>query len=541
MGGCADSAAAAPSATVVMASVSASGQLASAFAWTVQVAASPATQMVPVGSSANVQYSITTTKSAQASPGALFHGSVCVRNVGPAATRGLAITDSLRRANSSAVLSTVAVDLSARPSLSPGQAACYPFSIAVPSAVIAPGGRYTNTAQVTIMNLAGRQGVAAGPSPASTGSLPTSSTVVDSSITVNDTNGRSMTFAGGGTQSYTQAIPCTQASGAHTIDGTDTATIASTGQTASAEATVHCGAPTTISTMLSPSTIRAGGSVTDQATISGADPNAAGTITYSVYSDDSCQTAFADATPSGNAVSGAAAPTSAAVSFPTTGTYWWTATYSGDPAANTLGSSSACAAEPLTVSGWQSDALVTYTQNNWTYDPTAAPLLANNFYDVYSVGAVIIGGQFELIFTTPAAVQAFIPATGAPAALTENDTDETSSAAGSFAGNVLALQLDVDFSDAGLLSGTSGLKFGDLTLCNLTTLFGTDDVSSLNGMTVRQLLSAANVALGAGSTGLPLPEPIDDLDSLTRSAVAAFGGGTPSSFAQTNLTNGPCT
>jgi hypothetical protein len=62
-----------------------------------------------------------------------------------------------------------------------------------------------------------------------------------------------------------------------------------------------------------------------------------------------------------------------------------------------------------------------------------------------------------------------------------------------FGGNVLALQLDVDFSDAGVLGGTSGLAFGDLRMCNFTTL------SALNGMTVRQYLALVNTLLGGGT------------------------------------------
>jgi hypothetical protein len=108
---------------------------------------------------------------------------------------------------------------------------------------------------------------------------------------------------GGGSQSYNQTIACASAAGAHTITQTNTATISETGQTAAASATIHCSAPTTLTTTLSKSQIAAGGGVSDQATISGAQTGAGGTMSYKVYSDNACNTRpIADATPTPNTV-----------------------------------------------------------------------------------------------------------------------------------------------------------------------------------------------------------------------------------------------
>jgi hypothetical protein len=183
---------------------------------------------------------------------------------------------------------------------------------------------------------------------------------------------------------------------------------------------------------------------------------------------------------------------------------------------------------------WQNGDLTTYTQNSWTVSP-GSTTMANGFNQIYTTGTVEVGGNHTMAFTTATHVLAYIPASGVPAALTGNLLDPTSSPSGAFGGDVLALQLDADFSDAGLLQANSGLKFGDLTICNLTTVLG-NDVSGANGMTVRQLLAEANTALGGGTTALP----IDSLDSLARSLNSAFDGGTPSSFAQNNLVNGSC-
>ena len=51
-----------------------------------------------------------------------------------------------------------------------------------------------------------------------------------------------------------------------------------------------------------------GSSVHDSATISGATSDAGGTITYAIYSDDTCERWCADVTPDPNAVTNGAAP-----------------------------------------------------------------------------------------------------------------------------------------------------------------------------------------------------------------------------------------
>ncbi|HEV2216163.1 MAG TPA: hypothetical protein VGV88_01200 [Candidatus Dormibacteraeota bacterium] len=115
----------------------------------------------------------------------------------------------------------------------------------------------------------------------------------------------------------------------------------------SASTSVNC--PTTVATQLSATTISTGGSVSDQATISGAAPTAGGTITYKVYSDNTCTTLVADATPGVNTVTNGIAPASKSVTFNSAGTFYWQAVYSGDPSTNTIGSSSACTSEVVTV------------------------------------------------------------------------------------------------------------------------------------------------------------------------------------------------
>jgi len=73
--------------------------------------------------------------------------------------------------------------------------------------------------------------------------------------------------------------------------------------------------------------------------------DAGGTVTYTVYSDDTCTTQFADA--GTKTVTNGSVPDSNAVTFNAAGTYFWQAAYSGD--ANNDPSTSACTDEALVI------------------------------------------------------------------------------------------------------------------------------------------------------------------------------------------------
>ena len=90
-----------------------------------------------------------------------------------------------------------------------------------------------------------------------------------------------------------------------------------------------------------------GSSVTDQATLSGANvASAGGTVTYQVYSDSICSVPAAPASTVG--VVDGVVPASAAVSLPT-GNYYWTVTYSGD--ASNDPSADSCFEHEVVLSG----------------------------------------------------------------------------------------------------------------------------------------------------------------------------------------------
>jgi hypothetical protein len=117
--------------------------------------------------------------------------------------------------------------------------------------------------------------------------------------------------------------------------------------------------------------------------------------------------------------------------------------------------------------------------------------ILNNYFTAHP-GNIVIGGggcagAKTLTFANAAAIRAFLPAGGPPRALTASATNPTSSAAGVFAGQVLALQLNVTLSAAGNLP--PGL--GDFVLTS----------GPAATKTVSQVLADANKALGG--CGLP--------------------------------------
>lgn len=138
-------------------------------------------------------------------------------------------------------------------------------------------------------------------------------------------------------------------------------------------------------------------------------------------------------------------------------------------------------------------AFVTYTQGGWGAPPNGhnpGMLLQNNFATVYGSTGVTIGlpgvsGKYYLRFTSSTAIRNFLPTGGAPKALKASATNPTTSAAGVFAGQVLAVKLSVGFSAAGITAPGLG---------SLKVAAG----HPLAGQTVNQVLALAEQALGGG-------------------------------------------
>jgi hypothetical protein len=163
---------------------------------------------------------------------------------------------------------------------------------------------------------------------------------------------------------------------------------------------------------------------------------------------------------------------------------------------------------------------VTVSQVGWGDTPTPfnfAGLLVANFASVYAPADLLEIGipgptGFSIIWSNTTDLLAFLPASGPPAALNADLVDPTSSSAGSFAGEVAALRLNIDFSDAGLLTHPADVAFGDLDLVNFSGA-----LSALNGLSVRDLLGQVNVLLGGGSVDYGIDDVFAALDDVNTS------------------------
>ena len=155
----------------------------------------------------------------------------------------------------------------------------------------------------------------------------------------------------------------------------------------------------------------------------------------------------------------------------------------------------------------------TYTQGGWGAVPRGgnpAQILVSNWTTVYGAAGVTIGGTRTLKFTSALGVQNFLPQGGTPAVLGASATNPTTSAAGVFAGQVLALQLSVDFSNKGITKA----GMGSLHLTQ----------GKLAGQTISQVLALANSVLGGGA--LPAGLTISDLNNIVDALNNNYDNGT---------------
>ena len=185
----------------------------------------------------------------------------------------------------------------------------------------------------------------------------------------------------------------------------------------------------------------------------------------------------------------------------------------------------------MTITNSTSPVYCSYTQGGWgapANGNNVSTILTNYFRNVYTNGFVQIGipSGFYLKFTSAAAVINYLPVGGPPAALTANGTNVLSSSSGVFGGQILALELNVDFSDAGALQGQVS-KTGDLVL--------NDPSSPLNGKTIRQILAIANTALGGGNVSA-YGITISGLNPLIDNLNQAFDGCQADAWATAHLT-----
>jgi hypothetical protein len=170
----------------------------------------------------------------------------------------------------------------------------------------------------------------------------------------------------------------------------------------------------------------------------------------------------------------------------------------------------------FTSTAIQAAAFSTFSQGGWGAKPSGknpGKLLADNFGTVYGSGGVVIGvtsstcaasGPFKITMTTAAAIQAFMPQGGAPAALKNcGVTPKTV-----LAGQVVALELNVR------LSAYNVTRFG-LGLLHLAS-------GPLAGKTVNEILALGNSALGGNAlpSGMTLPTLNDVITKINENFEA---------------------
>jgi len=201
------------------------------------------------GDSAAEQYTVTVTKD-NGTETYLADGEICVTNGGAYATENLNIIDTVQYKVESGQfqdLVSYTVDLNGFSVLDPGANHCYPYSVTFTPV---EGAVYKNVAHVTITNHAGwRPGgykcpgpelCPFGPDPKVDISLPSTPTLVNDTITVNDTNGQTLNFSQSGSQTYEKNYACGADAGQHDNTAAITYNDNSTGPSDSASVKVNC-------------------------------------------------------------------------------------------------------------------------------------------------------------------------------------------------------------------------------------------------------------------------------------------------------------
>ncbi len=156
----------------------------------------------------------------------------------------------------------------------------------------------------------------------------------------------------------------------------------------------------------------------------------------------------------------------------------------------------------------------TFTQGAWGSSPHGGNpgfFLKTYFSVVYGGAGVTVGSTKALKFTTSNAIDAFLPAGGKAAALPASSAalvvNPASSKGGIFAGHVLALKLNVDFSNSG--KTRTGLA---------TMLVSKGPLKPLN-LTVAQVLAMANAVLGGSAVppaGLSLSDFSETIEKINQ-------------------------
>lgn len=138
-------------------------------------------------------------------------------------------------------------------------------------------------------------------------------------------------------------------------------------------------------------------------------------------------------------------------------------------------------------------------QSSCGFNPT--DLIVNSFSTIFPNG-VTIGGENTITFTSINEILKFLPSNGSVRVLYSSKTNPGSYYGNEFAGNILALDLNIELSDAGVTAE----GYGDRVLQS----------GKLAGTTVRDVLDMANDVLGGDLSVLPSNVSIYDLNYIIK-------------------------
>ncbi len=173
-----------------------------------------------------------------------------------------------------------------------------------------------------------------------------------------------------------------------------------------------------------------------------------------------------------------------------------------------------------------------YTQGGWgsrCHGQNPGCFRDQYFDTVFPDGMQVGGAPFAILFTSSAAVEAFLPQGGTGRMLTRNHVDPTSTEAGVFGGQVTALQLNVAASEADLAYTPDGQRLGDAVIGG----------GPFEGLTIRELLALAEAVLAGNAAEL---EPYGaTLSTLNDWVSWANEGGACASTSPNAIDNGGAT
>ena len=208
----------------------------------------------------------------------------------------------------------------------------------------------------------------------------------------------------------------------------------------------------------------------------------------------------------------------------------------------------AFAALPAHATTFPDGEFVTWGQVEWGDDPSPGNIsfsLEENFASVFasSRGLLEVGipgpTGFSIIFDGPDPIITYLPASGTPGPLTADLLNPVDTPTGALGGEVVTATLNVTFSDDDLLAHPAGVPFGNLVLQNLDSFAAETglgpEIAELDGMSVRQVLAAANPLLDGGASPVTPQDMFVLLNAIDMSFHSGLDGGVASTFATENL------